>query len=110
MARLTDHQRRGSLWGAAIMGCLSTLILSPCATPALVAILSYISASGNASVGGIALFVVGIGMGLPLLLIGAFGRRILPKPGPWMRVIETLLGIILLVVAIGMLSRVFLQK
>ncbi len=49
-------------------------------------------------------------MGVPLLLIGAFGRRILPKPGPWMRVIETLLGIILLVVAIGMLSRVLPAK
>ncbi len=110
MARLTDRQRRGSLWGAAAMGCLSTLILSPCATPALVAILSYISASGNGAVGGLALFVVGIGMGVPLLLIGAFGRRILPKPGPWMKAIEILLGIILLIVAIGMLSRVWPPK
>lgn len=110
MARLTDRQQRGSLWGAAAMGCLSTLILSPCATPALVAILSYISASGNAGVGGLALFVVGIGMGVPLLLIGGFGRRILPKPGPWMKAIEILLGIILLMVAIGMLSRVLPAK
>lgn len=106
VAGFSNRQRRGSIAGAAVMGCLSTLILSPCATPPLVAILSYISQSGNARLGGLALFVVGIGSGVPLLLIGAFGRRLLPKAGPWMRRVENLLGVILLGVGIWMLDRI----
>ena len=106
MARLSNRQRRGSFVGAAVMGGLSTLILSPCATPPLVAVLSYISQTGNAYLGGVALFVIGIGSGVPLLLIGAFGRRLLPKTGPWMRVVENFLGVILLGVSIWMLSRI----
>lgn len=102
---VSNRQRRGSLMGAAIMGCLSTLILSPCATPPLVAVLSYISQTGNARLGGVALFVIGVGSGVPLLLIGAFGRRLLPKAGPWMRVVESVLGVMLLGVGIWMLSR-----
>ncbi len=106
VAGLSSRQRGGSLLRAAIMGCLSTLILSPCATPPLVAVLTYISQTGNARLGGIALFVIGLGSGAPLLLIGAFGRRLLPKSGPWMRVVENILGIILAGMAIGMLSRI----
>ena len=106
VAGLSSRQRGGSLIRAAIMGCLSTLILSPCATPPLVAVLTYISQTGNARLGGIALFVIGLGSGVPLLLIGAFGRRLLPKSGPWMRVVENILGIILAGMAIWMLSRI----
>jgi thioredoxin:protein disulfide reductase len=106
MADFSSRQRGGSLIKAAVMGCLSTLILSPCATPPLVAVLTYISQTGNARLGGIALFVIGLGSGVPLLLIGAFGRRLLPKPGPWMRAVENILGIILAGMAIWMLSRI----
>ncbi len=106
VARLSHHQRQGSVWGAAIMGVLSTLILSPCATPALVGVLAYISQSGNAYLGGLALLTVGLGSGTPLLLIGAFGRRLLPKTGPWMRAVERFLGMILMAMCIFMLSRV----
>ncbi len=103
---LSNRQRRGSFVGAVVMGCLSTLILSPCATPPLVAVLAYISQTGNAYLGGLALFIVGLGSGVPLLLIGAFGRRLLPKAGPWMRVVENLLGLVLLGMGIWMLSRI----
>lgn len=106
IAGISHRQRSGSFAGAAVMGSLSTLILSPCATPPLVAVLGYISQAGNAYLGGIALFIIGLGSGVPLLLIGAFGRRLLPKAGSWMKVIEKLLGVILLAVSIWMLSRI----
>lgn len=103
--RISHHQKRGTLIGAFIMGILSTLILSPCVTPPLVAALSYISHTGNATLGGAALFVMGIGMGAPLLLIGIAGPKILPKSGKWMTVIKNLTGGLLLVVAALMLQR-----
>jgi thioredoxin:protein disulfide reductase len=106
VAGLSHRQRGGSLMGAALMGVLSALILSPCATPPLVAVLTYISQTGNAWMGGMALFVMGLGSGVPLLLIGAFGRRLLPKAGPWMRVVENVLGVILLGVGVWMLGRI----
>lgn len=104
--RISHHQKRGTLIGAFIMGCLSTLILSPCITPPLVAALSYISQTGNAALGGIALFIMGIGMGAPLLLMGIAGPKILPKSGKWMVVIKYLTGVLLLAVAIMMIQKV----
>ncbi len=106
LAKISNQQKRGSYVGAAIMGCLSTLIASPCVTPPLVGALGYISQTGNAGVGGLALFVMGIGMGVPLLLIGAFGAKYLPKAGSWMNTIKIVLGVLLLAVAIWMLSRI----
>jgi thiol:disulfide interchange protein DsbD len=103
--RISHHQKRGTLIGAFIMGCLSTLILSPCVTPPLVAALSYISHTGNATLGGAALFIMGIGMGAPLLLIGIAGPKILPKSGKWMTVVKNVTGGLLLVVAALMLQR-----
>lgn len=106
-AHLSEHQKHGTYAGVFLMGCFSTLILSPCVTPPLVAVLGYIGQSGNASLGGIALFSMGLGMGLPLLIIGASSSRLLPKAGPWMKHIEVFMGIMLLAVAIYMLSRLF---
>ncbi len=106
VAGVSNRQRHGSLIGAAVMGALSTLILSPCATPPLVAVLSYIGQTGNAYLGGIALFIIGLGSGVPLIAIGTFGRRLLPKTGAWMRQVEYGLGIILLAVSIWMLNRI----
>ncbi len=106
MAKWTHVQHQGSVWGAGLMGILSTLILSPCATPPLVAALSFITQKGEPILGAIALLVMGIGMGIPLLIIGLVGRRFLPKPGPWMDWTKKFLGIILVALAIWMLSRV----
>lgn len=106
VAKTSDHQKRGTYLGAFIMGILSTLILSPCVTAPLVAILAYISHTGNAALGALALFTMGLGMGAPLLIIGAVGPKLLPKAGSWMNAIKTLLGFLLLFMAIYLLSRV----
>lgn len=106
ISNVSQHQKKGSYIGAFFMGVLSTLILSPCVTPPLVAVLGYISQTGSAWIGGIALFTMGIGMGTPLLLIGALGRKVLPKSGEWMNTLKNGLGILLLAVAILMIERI----
>lgn len=104
-AQLSHQQSGGHYGSAAIMGCLSTLILSPCVTPPLVAALSYISQTGNSVLGALALFAMGFGMGTPLLIMGAWGPRFLPKTGPWMNQVKNFLGFILLFLVIWLLSR-----
>ena len=106
IASTSNHQKHGTYAGTFIMGCLSTLILSPCVTAPLVGVLSYISQTGNAKLGGIALFIMGIGMGVPLLIIGASSAKLLPKAGAWMNAIKNILGVLLLGIAIWMLARV----
>lgn len=87
------------------MGFLSALIVSPCITPPLVGALSYITATGNISIGTSALFCMGLGLGLPLLFIGALGNTFLPKVGRWMDTIKLLMGIVLLGIAFFMIQR-----
>lgn len=106
LTKMSNHQKHGSYIGASVMGCLSTLILSPCVTPPLVGALAYISQRGSVVLGGSALFVMGIGMGVPLLLIGAFSVKLLPKVGPWMNAIKYVLGVLMLAVAIWIVSRI----
>ncbi len=106
MSRWSSAQHQGSLWGAGIMGVLSTLILSPCATPPIVAAIGLIIHKGEPILGAIALFIMGLGMGIPLLIIGLAGRRFLPKPGPWMNVVKYFLGVMLIALAIWMISRI----
>lgn len=105
IANISHHQKSGHYLGVAAMGCLATLIVSPCITPALVGILTYISKTGNAALGGAALFSLGLGMGLPLLLIGAAGHKLLPKAGAWMNTVEYIFGVLFLAMAIWMLDR-----
>ncbi len=107
LAKASEHQKRGAYIGVFIMGILSTLILSPCVTPPLVGILSYIGHTGNAKLGGLALFVMGIGMGLPLLVIGFSHGKFLPKSGLWMNAVKNFMGILMLALAIWMLQRIF---
>ncbi|MDF1654137.1 MAG: protein-disulfide reductase DsbD [Coxiellaceae bacterium] len=102
----SDKQRRGSYIGVALMGAISSLVMSPCVTPPLVGALGFISRTGNALTGGVALFALGIGMGIPLLVIGATSAKLLPKSGPWMNAIKKVLGVMLLAVAITLLSRI----
>lgn len=103
---LGNRQKSGSYLGALLMGFFATLVLSPCVTPPLVGALGYIGQSGNATLGGLALFVMGFGMGIPLLVIGLFSVKLLPKAGPWMNKIKNILGILMLAVAIWMLARI----
>lgn len=106
LAQSNRSHSNGHYWGAAIMGCLSSLILSPCVTPPLVGVLGYIAKTGNIGFGAAALFVLGLGMGTPLLLIGTSAGKLLPKTGLWMNAIKSLFGFMLLAIAIYLLQRV----
>ncbi|MHB8912977.1 MAG: protein-disulfide reductase DsbD, partial [Lysobacter sp.] len=106
LARAGRHQQGGTLAGAAVLGLLSALLVGPCMTAPLAGALLYIGQSGSALTGGLALFALGLGMGLPLLLIAMFGARILPRPGAWMDRIKAVFGYLLLALAISMLARV----
>jgi len=107
-SRLMDYsnkQRSGNYAGVAIMGFLSALIVGPCVAPPLAASLAYISQTGNVLLGGTALFVMSIGMGLPLLAIGISAGRLLPRAGAWMDAIKAVFGVLMLGLAITMLER-----
>jgi thiol:disulfide interchange protein DsbD len=96
----------GSLWGAAIMGALSSLIVGPCVAAPLAGALIFIGQTGSAFLGGSALFFMGMGMGMPLLLLGASAGKLLPKAGAWLYATKAVFGVLMLGVAIWMLSRI----
>ncbi|MFV0482427.1 MAG: protein-disulfide reductase DsbD [Campylobacteraceae bacterium] len=98
--------QKGGILGVAIMGFLSALIVGPCVAAPLAGALMYIGQSGDALLGGVALFVMSFGMGVPLLVIGASAGKLLPKPGIWMDRILNIFGIVMLGVAIWMVERV----
>ena len=102
----TDGKEKQGLVGIAIMGFLSALIVGPCVAPPLAGALVYIGQTGDAVLGGIALFVMSLGMGMPLLIIGAGAGKFMPKPGGWMETITKIFGIVMLGVAIWLLDRV----
>ena len=106
VAGLSDRQKQGTLAGTAVMGALSSLIVTACVAPPLVAALAVIGQSGDVFRGAAALFALSIGMGAPLLLVGASAGRLLPKAGAWMDTIKAVFGVMLLAVAIWMLARV----
>jgi thiol:disulfide interchange protein DsbD len=110
IAGSSRNQRGGHYLGAAIMGCLSTLILSPCVTAPLIGVLTYIAQSHNVLLGSLTLFVLSLGMGTPLLLIGTSAGKLLPKTGSWMDAIKAFFGVMLLGVAIYLLSRILPQS
>lgn len=89
-------RKGGSLLGAGILGALSGLLVGPCMTAPLAGALLYIAQSGNAVQGGLVLFVMGLGIGVPLLLLVTVGSRFLPKPGAWMNLMKGLFGFLFL--------------
>jgi len=99
-------QRGGSLVGAGILGALSGLLVGPCMTAPLAGALLYIAQSGNALHGGLILFALGIGIGVPLLLLVTVGNRFLPKPGAWMNLLKGVFGFLFLATALLMLRPV----
>jgi thiol:disulfide interchange protein DsbD len=101
-----NRQQGGSLHGVVTMGALSAIIVGPCVAAPLAGALLYIAKSGDAVLGGVALFVMALGMGLPLLLVGTSARHLLPKAGPWMEAVKKSFGVILLGVAIWLVSPV----
>ncbi len=97
---------KGTLKSAAIMGVLSAIIVGPCVAPPLAGALLYISQTGNALLGGAALFAMGLGFGVPLLVVGATSGELLPRAGTWMETIKQIFGVVMLGVAIWFMERV----
>ncbi len=106
ITQISNSQQGGTLTGVAIMGFLSALIVGPCVTAPLVGALIYIAETGDAVLGGLALFSLSMGMGAPLLAIGASAGKILPKAGAWMDAVKAVFGVLLLGLGIWMLERV----
>jgi len=104
--RLGQKSKGGQWFGVALMGLISALVVSPCVSAPLAGALLYISTSGDAVIGGSALFAMAMGMGVPLIVIGTTGARILPKAGLWMERVKQIFGVGLLVVALGLLERI----
>lgn len=105
LTQLSNRQGGGQFGGVAAMGFISTLVVGPCVTAPLAGALLYIANTGDAFVGGAALFALGLGMGAPLLLIGTSAGKLLPRSGAWMNSIKYIFGILLLGMAVYMLSR-----
>lgn len=106
LLQLNQKQRGGTYISVAIMGVLSAIVVSPCVTAPLVGALAYISTTGDATLGGLALFSLAMGMGVPLLIIGTFEGRLLPKSGEWMNTVKHIFGVLLLALAIWTLERI----
>ncbi len=102
----SNQQQRGSYVGVFLMGSLSALIVSPCVTAPLVGVLLYIAQTGDRFLGASALFAMGVGMGIPLLLIGVSAGKWLPKAGPWMEGVKKIFGLLMLAMALWLLSRI----
>lgn len=105
LADKANHQG-GSLSAIALMGALSALIVGPCVAAPLAGALLYIAKTGDALLGGAALFSLALGMGVPLLLVGTFSRRLLPKTGPWMENVKKFFGALMLATALWLASPV----
>ena len=107
LASISNSQSGGSFVGVSIMGFLSALIVGPCVTPFLATALSYVIAGGSAAKGAASLFAMGLGMGVPLIIICGWGVNALPKAGPWMENVKKVFGFGMIAVALYLLDRVF---
>lgn len=103
---ISGKQKGGSVAGVVIMGVISGLVASPCTTAPLTGALLYISQTGNVVLGASALYALSLGMGLPLLILGSSGGKLLPKAGNWMNIVKNIFGLLLLAVPILLLSRI----
>ena len=106
LAKASDNAQGKGILGTAIMGLLSALIVGPCVAPPLGGAILFISHTGDALLGGTALFVMSMGMGMPLLLVGVGAGKFMPKPGGWMTKVSQVFGIMMLGLAIFMLARI----
>ncbi|HWM26916.1 MAG TPA: protein-disulfide reductase DsbD [Woeseiaceae bacterium] len=106
LAAVSGKQKSGTVIGAFVMGALSSLIVTACVAPPLVATLTVIGQAGDMLRGGAALFALSLGMGAPLLAVGASAGKLLPKAGLWMVAVKNAFGFMMLGLAIWMLSRI----
>ena len=103
---MSSRQRSGRYGSVFMMGALASLVASPCVSAPLAGALVFIGSTGNYLLGAAALFCLGMGMGLPLLALGAGGGKLLPKTGAWMNQVKVFFGVVLLGIAIWLLSRI----
>ncbi|HFQ4945158.1 protein-disulfide reductase DsbD [Vibrio vulnificus] len=103
---LSNKQQGGSSAGVFAMGAISGLVCSPCTTAPLSGALLYVAQSGDLLTGGVALYALAMGMGIPLILVAVFGNKLLPKAGSWMDRVKTLFGFVLLAAPIFLLERI----
>jgi len=106
VAKVSSKGQGGGYIGVAIMGFLSALIVGPCVAAPLAGALVYIGQTGDAVLGGMALFSMSIGMGLPLIAVGVSAGKFMPKPGAWMTMVSAIFGVMMLAVAIWMLEKI----
>jgi thiol:disulfide interchange protein DsbD len=104
--RVSGNQKRGTVIGAFVMGALSSLIVTACVAPPLIATLTVIGQGGDMLRAGSALFALSLGMGTPLLLVGASAGKLIPRAGPWMEAVKNAFGFMMLGLAIWMMSRI----
>jgi thiol:disulfide interchange protein DsbD len=104
LTNVSNEQKSGTYVGTFIMGALSALVVTACVAPAIIAALSVISQTGQIARGAGALYATGLGMGVPLLIVGASAGSLLPKVGPWMDTVKSLFGVLFLGVAIYLAS------
>lgn len=106
LTKASDSAQSKGIIGTVVMGLLSALIVGPCVAPPLGGAILFISHTGDALLGGVALFVMSLGMGMPLLLVGIGAGKFMPKPGGWMSKVSQVFGIMMLGLALFMLSRI----
>jgi thiol:disulfide interchange protein DsbD len=100
----SNKMKGGNFVGVFIMGVLSAVIVGPCVAPPLAAALAFIAQTGNTTLGGVALFVLALGMGVPLLLVGLSAGALLPRAGGWMNAVKYFFGVMMLAIAIYLVS------
>jgi len=105
--RIAGKQEGGSVIGAFMLGAISTLIASPCVTAPLAGVLAFIAQTGSIPMGGILLFVMALGMGLPLMLLAIGAKGIIPKAGAWMTIVQRIFGVLLIGLAVWVASPIF---
>ncbi len=106
VSRVSRNPKRSGFVGVAIMGFLSALIVGPCVAAPLAGALVYIGQTGDALLGGAALFSMSLGMGVPLILVGVSAGKFMPKPGAWMTLVNEVFGVLMLGVAVWMLEKI----
>lgn len=107
--QLNQSQQGGSVLSVFMMGMVAGLVASPCTSAPLSGALLYVAQSGDLLTGGLALYLLALGMGIPLILITLFGNRILPKSGDWLLNVKTLFGFVMLALPVFLLARIFPQ-
>ena len=108
--QIAGKQKGGSVVGAFLLGAISTLIASPCVTAPLAGVLAFIAQTGSIPLGGLLLFVMALGMGLPLLLFAVGAKRLLPRTGVWMTWVQRIFGILLIALAAWVITPVFTKN